>query len=127
MPQNAFFLQTHDLLVSQRHFFPTLHPFSMVIFATATVLALVLLHDSRFNFHCYTQHEATPTQKSASCNFLCERYKARSFWQTSSAESPSKDVHSNEVWMKSGPLMLMMMHCHIGMTVHQVWLGRLSG
>ena len=69
MPQNAFFLQTRDLLVSQkmmqRHFFSTLHPLSMVIFATATVLAFVLLRDSRFNFHCYTQREATPTQKSA--------------------------------------------------------------
>ena len=30
-----------------------------------TVLAFVLLHNSRFNFHCYTRHEATPTQKSA--------------------------------------------------------------
>ena len=59
MPQNAFFLRTCDLLVSQkttqRHLFPTLHPLSMVIFATATVLAIVLLRDSRFNFHCYTQ------------------------------------------------------------------------
>ena len=67
--QNAFFLQTHNLLVSQkmmqRHFFPTLHPLSTVIFATATVLAFVLLHNSRFNFHCHTQREATPTQKSA--------------------------------------------------------------
>jgi len=42
--------------------FPTLHPLSMVIFATATVLAFVLLCDSRFNFHCYTQREAEPTQ-----------------------------------------------------------------
>ena len=60
MPQNAFFLRTRELLVSQkmtqRHFFPTLHPLSMVIFATATVLAFVLLRDSRFNCHCYTQH-----------------------------------------------------------------------
>ena len=45
-------------------FFP-LHPVSMVIFATATALAFVLLHDARFNFRCYTQCEATPTQKSA--------------------------------------------------------------
>ena len=49
----------------QRHFFSTLHPLSMVIFATAAVLPFVLLRDSRFNLHCYTQHEATPTQKSA--------------------------------------------------------------
>ena len=59
MPQNAFFPWTRNLLVSQemmqRHFFPpTLHLFS---------LAFVLLRNSRFNFHCYTQHEATPTQK----------------------------------------------------------------
>ena len=54
-------------------FFPTLHPLSLVIFATATEVAFVLLHNSRFNFHCYTQREATPTQKSARkwhCDFL---------------------------------------------------------
>ena len=43
-------------------FFSTLHPLSTVNFATATVLAFVLLRDSRFNFYCYTQREATPTQ-----------------------------------------------------------------
>ena len=70
MPQNTFFLRTRNLLVSQkmtqRHFFfsPST-PFSTVVFATATALAFVLLRDSRFNFHCYTQREATPTQKSA--------------------------------------------------------------
>ena len=67
MLQNKMLLWTCDLLVSQktmqRHFFSTLHPLSMVIFATATVLAFVLLRDSRFDFHCYTQREATPTQK----------------------------------------------------------------
>ena len=46
-------------------FFPTLHPLSPVIFATATVVAFLLLHNSRFNFHCYTQRETMPTQKSA--------------------------------------------------------------
>ena len=86
MPQNAFFLRTRDLLVSQkttqRRFFPTLHPFSTVVYTTATVLAFVLLRDSRFNFHCYTQREATPTQKSArmcaatSRDFLCERLQS---------------------------------------------------
>ena len=45
--------------------FSTLHPLSMVIFATATVVAFILLCNSRFNFHCYTQCEAMPTQKSA--------------------------------------------------------------
>ena len=86
MPQNTFFLRTRNLLVSQkmmqRHFFSTLHPLSTVIFATATVLAFVLLRDSRFKFHCYTQCEATPTQKSAwkcaatSHDFVCERLQS---------------------------------------------------
>ena len=49
----------------QRHFFSTLHPLSPVIFATATVLAFVLLRNFRFNFHCYTQCKAMPTWKSA--------------------------------------------------------------
>ena len=41
-------------------------PFSgTVIFATATVVAFVLLRNSRFKFLCYTQREATPTQKSS--------------------------------------------------------------
>ena len=69
MPQNAFFPWNCNLLVSkkmmQRHFFPTLHPLSPVLLVTAIVVAFVLLHNSRFNFHCYTQREAMPTQKSA--------------------------------------------------------------
>ena len=50
--------------------------------STATVVAFVLLHNSRFNFHCYTQCEATPTQKSArecaatSCDILHERLQS---------------------------------------------------
>ena len=64
-----FFPWTHHLLVSQklmqRHFFSTLHPLSRVIFATATVVAFVLLHNSRFNFRCCPQRGATPTQKLA--------------------------------------------------------------
>ena len=57
----------------KRHFFPTLYALSPVIFATATVVVFVLLCSSRLNRHCYTQHEATPTQKSAQkchCNLL---------------------------------------------------------
>ena len=69
MPPNTFFLRTRDLLVSQkttqRHLSSTLHPLSTVMFATATVVAFIPFRDSRFNFHCYTQREATPTQKSA--------------------------------------------------------------
>ena len=75
--------------------FPTLHPLSTVIFASATVLAFVRLHDSKFNFHCYTQREATPTQKSAwkctatSRDFLRERLQS-AFTLTSFTESPNK-------------------------------------
>ena len=74
MPQNTFFPWTHNLLVSQkmtqRHFFSTLHPLSLGTFATAT---LVLLCNSTFSFHCYTQCEAMPSQKLAwkrRCNLL---------------------------------------------------------
>ena len=48
-----------------RHFFPILHQRAPGTLTNATVAAFVLLHNSRFNFHCYTQREATPTQKSA--------------------------------------------------------------
>ena len=50
---------------TQRHFFPTLHLLSAEFFATAKVVAFVLFRNSVFNFRCYTQHEATPSQKSA--------------------------------------------------------------
>ena len=66
-PKMHFF---HELTIfwwakkmTQRHFF--FHPLSPVIFATATVVAFALLSNSRFNFRCYTQCEATPTQKLA--------------------------------------------------------------
>ena len=70
MPQNTFF---YELAIFWS---------AMVIFATATVLIFVLLHDSRFNFHGCTQREATPTQKLArkcaatSCDFLHERLQS---------------------------------------------------
>ena len=79
----------HDLAIfwsakkrCKHTFSPTLHPLSTVIFATATVLAFVLHRNSRFNFHCYTQREATPTQKLArkctvtSRNILHERLQS---------------------------------------------------
>ena len=55
----------YECEVHEDTFFSTLHPLSPVIFATATEVALVLLRSSMFNFHCYTQCEASPTQKSA--------------------------------------------------------------
>ena len=71
MPQNAFFF-FYELEIfwpakkrRKDTFFPTLHPLFPVIFATASVVAFVLLCNSRFNFHCYTQRETMPAQKSA--------------------------------------------------------------
>ena len=73
--KRTFSPQNRDLLVSQetmqRHFFPTLHPLSPIIFATATMVAFVLFRNSRFNLHCYTQHEAMPTQKLTQ-KWLCD-------------------------------------------------------
>ena len=87
MPQNNFFYELAIFWSAKKRrkdtfFFSILHPLSTVIFATATVLAFVLLPDSRFNFQCYTQRKATPTQKSArkcaatSRDFLRERLQS---------------------------------------------------
>ena len=76
--------------------FSTPHPLSPAIFATATAVAFVLLRNSWYNFHCYTQHESTPTQKSARkwcCDLLrllCAKdYKGHSLVQTSFTEPPN--------------------------------------
>ena len=118
MPQNAFYPQNRDLLVSQkttqRHFFSTFHPLSPLIFAIAIVVAFVLLHNSRFSLHCYTQleqREATPTQKSARkwrCDLSRERLQ-RAFiranqlqWTAQYATRPKDsskiNQESNQVW-----------------------------
>ena len=84
-PQNTFFSlsQTRDLLVSKKWrkdtFFHAPSPFPSTFRDTATVVAFVLFvlfvlfHNSMFSFHCYTQHKATPTQKSTSRDFLHKR------------------------------------------------------
>ena len=100
MPQNTFFSTNSRSSGQPKNdaktlFFPTLHPLSKIIFATATVLAFVLLRYSRFNFHCYTQREATPTQKSArkcaatSRDFLRERLQSAFTLANQFAESPN--------------------------------------
>ena len=50
-------------------FFSTLRPLFPVVFATATVVAFVLLRNSRFNFLCYTQRgpEVTLRPLATSC------------------------------------------------------------
>ena len=79
----------------QKHFSPILHPLSPVIFATAPVVAFVLLRNSRFNFHCNIQREAMPTQKSARkwqlrplATSWAKDYKGHSLVQTSFTEPP---------------------------------------
>ena len=102
-PKHIFFLRTRDLLVSQkttqRHFFLLLHPPSPFHgnFATATVLAFVLLPDSRFNFHCYTQRKRLLKNRPGSALRLlttsCAKdYKAHSLQETSFAESPNRAI-----------------------------------
>ena len=85
-------------------FFPTLYPLFPVIFATATVVTFVLLSNSRFNFHCYTQLEATPTQKSAwkrplatSC---AKDYEGHSLVQTSFTEPPNRDTSERALFLR---------------------------
>ena len=81
---------------AQRHFFSTLHPLSPVIFATATVVAFVLLRNSRFNFHCHTQHnaysgigpEVTLRPLAVSC---AKDYKGYLLVQTSFTEPPNNN------------------------------------
>ena len=82
--------RTCDLLANQktmqRHFFPILHPLPLVIFATAT--AFVLLRNPRFNFHCYTQHEATHTQKSAHNKTHTDSNFTSTWWEKWNGLSP---------------------------------------
>ena len=84
--------------MTQRHFFSTLHRLFLVIFATATVVAFVLLRNSRFNFHCYTQCEATPAQKSAR-KWRCDlsRHLARKI---------TKGIHSCKPASLNRPIMM---------------------
>ena len=94
MSQKCIFFHEFTILWSAkkwcRHFFPTLHPHSPVILATATVLAFVLLRLSRFSLCCYTQHEAMPTQKSA--RQWCCNLSQTSFTNT---EPPNRNSTKN--------------------------------
>ena len=98
-----FFPRTCDLLVSwkttQRHFFVVaiFHRPYPVIFANTAVVAFVQLRNCRFNFHCYTQREPAPTQKSARTEWplrpyatsCAKDYEEHSDMETSFAEPPN--------------------------------------
>ena len=103
MPQNAFF-PTNSRSFGQpkndaKTLFSTFNPLSPVIFATATVVAFVLLRSSRFNFPCYTQREATsqigPEVMLRPLATSCAKdYKGHSLVQTSFSEPPNlHDTH----------------------------------
>ena len=119
-PKTHFFPpRTRDLMVShktaQRHFFSTLYPLFPVIFATATVLAFVLLRSSRFNFICYIQCEAysqigpevTLRPLATSC---AKDYKEHSLAQTSFTEPP------NRLDLLYQSLMLSVTDCRLDLT-----------
>ena len=118
MPQNAFFPRTRDLLVNQkttqRPFFHTLHPLSPAIFATATVLVFVLLRNSTFKFHCYTQRKAKPTQKSAQ----------KWHWDLSRllARKITKGIHLCKPASLNRPIGTATTAAAQGMSDNQIWL-----
>ena len=66
-----FFPRSRDLL-QRLTLFSILHHLYPVIFAKAAVVAFVQLRNCRFNFHCYTQREPAPTQKSARMSGSCD-------------------------------------------------------
>ena len=82
--------------------FSTLHPLSTLIFATATVLAFVLLRNSRFNFHCYTHVKQRlltnwPGSDATSC---AKDYKEHSLVQTNFTEPPNIQVVDKFLYFK---------------------------
>ena len=98
MPQNAFFPRTRDLLVSQKimeTLFFAIHPLSPVIFAVATLVALVLLVNSGLNLlytvwsNAYSEigPEVTLQPHATSC---AKDYKGHSLVQTSFIEPPNR-------------------------------------
>ena len=101
MSQNAFFSpRNRDLLVSKKKkkrrkdtfFPPTLHPLYPAIFATATVVAFVLLRNSRFNFHCYTQREGPELTLRPLATSCAKHHKGHSLVQTSFTEPPNRSL-----------------------------------
>ena len=101
-PETHFFHAFFHLLVSQkmmqRHSFSTVHPLSPVIFATATVVAFVLLRNSRFSFHCYSfihsvKQRLLRNQPGSDAATSCTKdYKGHSPVQTSFTEPPNSET-----------------------------------
>ena len=107
MPQNAFFPRTRDLLVSQKimeTLFFAIHPLSPVIFAVATLVALVLLVNSGLNLlytvwsNAYSEigPEVTLQPLETSC---AKDYKGHPLVQTSLTELPNSELQCQ--WSES--------------------------
>ena len=89
--------------INAKTIFSTLHPLSPVIFATAAVVAFVLLRNSMFNFHCYTQREAARNSEigpevtlqplATSCT---KDYEGHSLMQTSFTEPPNRPLSETQ-------------------------------
>ena len=75
---------------------PTLALLPPVIFATAAVVAFVLLRNSRLNFPCYTQREGKPTQKSAQ-KWCCDLSRLL-------AQKITKGIHSCKPALLNHPI-----------------------
>ena len=94
--KRIFSPRTRDLL-QRRTLFSILHRLYPAIFAKAAVVAFVQLRNCRFNFHCYTQREPAPTQKSARTEWplrpyatsCAKDYEEHSDMETSFAEPPN--------------------------------------
>ena len=82
-------------------FFPHPPSPSPAIFASATVVAFVLLRNSRFNFHCYTQREATPSPLNSWSNaYSTELVKQRLLHWTREA-TPTPLSYSSVAYSES--------------------------
>ena len=99
----------NKLLLVARHILSTLTPVSPVIFATATQVAFVLLRNSRFNFHCYTKHKVTPTQKSA------QKWRCNLSWLL--ARKITKGIQSSKPASLNRPITLFSLSCSSRLTV----------
>ena len=76
------------------------HHLSPVIFTNVIVVSFLLLRSSRFSFHCCTQREPMPTQKSARkwhlrpfANSCAKDYERHSLLQISFAELPTTEIN----------------------------------
>ena len=92
-------------------------------------MAFVLLRNSRFNFHCYTQHEAMPTQK------LARKWRCDLSWPL--ARKITKGIHPCKPASLNCPIqrygLLLLVRCWTVFSLQMMcgwlftrWLGQFS-